>query len=79
MATLTIRNIDDTIKQKLRQRAAERGVSMEQEVRDTLAESVRGPRRRRSILEELKKLGARPDTGFDLKKASDEMWGEESR
>ena len=34
MGTLTIRNLDDNVKQELRKRAAERGVSMEQEARD---------------------------------------------
>ena len=34
MATLTIRNLDENVKRELRKRAAERGVSMEQEARD---------------------------------------------
>ena len=76
MSTLTIRKVDENVKSKLRQRAAERGVSMEQEVRDTLAESVAAPRRRASILEDLKRLGVKPDKPFDLKKVSDEMWEE---
>ena len=40
MATLTIRNLDENVKRELRKRAAESGVSMEQEARDRLAESV---------------------------------------
>ena len=36
MATLTIRNLDDAVKEKLRVRAAEHGRSMESEVRDIL-------------------------------------------
>lgn len=76
MSTLTIRNVDDGIKRELRKRAAERGVSMEQEVRDVLAESVRAPRRRASILEDLQRLGVKPTAPFDLKKVSDEMWEE---
>ncbi len=36
MATLTIRQIDDHIKDKLRKRAAEHGVSMEEEARRAL-------------------------------------------
>lgn len=36
MATLTIRNIDDALKRRLRLRAAERGRSMEEEVREIL-------------------------------------------
>ncbi len=36
MASITIRNLDDGIKQRLRVRAAENGRSMEEEVRDIL-------------------------------------------
>lgn len=36
MATLTIRNLDDALKRRLRLRAAERGRSMEEEVREIL-------------------------------------------
>lgn len=36
MASLTIRNLDDALKRRLRVRAAERGHSMEEEVRDIL-------------------------------------------
>ena len=40
MGSLTIRNLDDRVKQKLRQRAAARGVSMEQEARRIIGEVV---------------------------------------
>ncbi len=36
MASITIRNLNDDIKQRLRVRAAEHGRSMEEEVRDIL-------------------------------------------
>ena len=36
MASLTVRNLDDTLKSRLRVRAAEHGRSMEQEARDIL-------------------------------------------
>ena len=36
MASITIRNLEDDIKQRLRVRAAEHGRSMEEEVRDIL-------------------------------------------
>lgn len=36
MASITIRNLDDDIKQRLRVRAAERGRSMEEEAREIL-------------------------------------------
>ncbi len=41
MATLTIRGLDDGIRDKLRVRAAEKGRSMEAEVREILAAAVR--------------------------------------
>ncbi|MEY4484064.1 MAG: hypothetical protein RL693_1516 [Verrucomicrobiota bacterium] len=40
--TLTIRNLDETVKQKLRVRAAQHGRSMEAEVRDILTRDVQG-------------------------------------
>jgi hypothetical protein len=40
MASITIRNLDDTIKARLRLRAAQHGWSMEQEVREILQQSL---------------------------------------
>lgn len=40
MARLTIRNLDDSVLQWLRERGAARGVSMEQEARDVLAAAL---------------------------------------
>ncbi len=40
MADLSIRNVDDEVKRRLRVRAAEHGRSMEAEVRDILTEAV---------------------------------------
>ena len=40
MASITIRNLDDAVKQRLRMRAAEHGRSMEEEVRDILRQAV---------------------------------------
>lgn len=40
MARLTVRNLDDSTMQRLRERGAARGVSMEQEARDILAAYV---------------------------------------
>ena len=40
MATLTIRNLSDRVRDRIRVRAAKRGVSMEAEVRDILAQAV---------------------------------------
>lgn len=42
MATLTIRNIDDGVKERLRVRAAMRGRSMEEEARAILRQAVEG-------------------------------------
>ena len=43
MATLTIRQIDDKTKMKLRIRAAHHGCSMEEEAREILRASLNGP------------------------------------
>ncbi len=42
MATLTIRNLDDDLKTRLRTRAAQNDHSMEEEVRQILRETLRG-------------------------------------
>lgn len=42
MATLTIRNLDDDIKERLRIQAAKHGHSMEEEARNILKRSVGG-------------------------------------
>ena len=76
MATLTIRNLDEKVKRELRKHAAERGVSMEQEARDRLAESLNFPRRKTSILEDLRRLSIKPDEPIDFKRLSDGLWDE---
>ena len=43
MAALSIRDLDDDVKDRLRMRAARNGRSMEAEVRAILAEAVREP------------------------------------
>lgn len=40
MSSITVRNLDDTVKTELRLRAAHHGHSMEQEVRDILRQAV---------------------------------------
>ncbi len=40
MASITVRNLDDGLKRRLRIRAAENGRSMEQEVREILGEAL---------------------------------------
>lgn len=43
MASITIRNLDDSIKAKLRIQAAQHGLSMEQEAREILRASLDKP------------------------------------
>jgi plasmid stability protein len=43
MAAVTVRNLDDRVKERLRMRAAVHGRSMESEIRAILAEAVGGP------------------------------------
>jgi antitoxin FitA len=43
MATLTIRNLDAALKERLRVRAAQHGHSMEAEVRDILKQTLKEP------------------------------------
>lgn len=43
MSSLTVRNVDQALKQALRMRAARRGRSMEEEVRTILREAVLAP------------------------------------
>ena len=44
MASITIRNLDEDLKQRLRIRAAAKGASMEQEARDILRTSLHSTR-----------------------------------
>jgi plasmid stability protein len=56
MASLTIRNLDPAIKERLRVRAAEHGHSMEAEARQILQTSLREPERpaRRNLYERIR-------------------------
>jgi plasmid stability protein len=53
MAALSIRNLDNDVKERLRRRAAANGRSMEAEVRVILADAVREPRRERDLFSAL--------------------------
>jgi antitoxin FitA len=71
MASLTIRNIDEQVKSRLRINAAVRGVSMEEEVRQVLTRAVLMPVNDANarglatlIRERINASGAAP--GFDL-------------
>lgn len=50
MASITIRNLDDELKARLRVRAAEKGRSMEEEAREILRCALSEQRRRRGSL-----------------------------
>ncbi|TIM53325.1 hypothetical protein [Mesorhizobium sp.] len=83
MSTITIRNLDERVKQVLRERAAARGVSMEQEARDALREVAiqktkleKGAWRLKASREEILALGRKLEHPFDLKALTDHMWDE---
>ena len=76
MGTLTIRNLADAAKAKLRQGSVVRGVSLEAEVRARLKPGASNGKRRRSILAELEKLAVTPEKPFNQKRVSDAMWDE---
>ena len=61
MAQLMVRNLDETLVQALKRRAAQRNRSAEQEHREILKEALQGPRRR-SLAEVLAKI---PNVGKD--------------
>lgn len=69
MSTITVRNLEDNVKQALRERAAKRGVSMEQEVRAILREvTTEEPAKKRSdesFMESINRLKAKYGA-FDL-------------
>jgi len=50
VAALSIRNLDDEVREQLRRRAAAHGRSMEAEVRTILTEAVREPSRGEGLL-----------------------------
>ncbi len=65
MATLTIRNVDTSVKEQLRVRAARNGRSMEAELRVILTEVVGGERRREIGLAEAIRRRFAPVGGVD--------------
>jgi antitoxin FitA len=76
MAQLLVRNIDATVKQRLKRRAAKHGHSLEQEVRDILQRAVGGGEAPR---EGLGTFIARHLTGKELDVTIPEWRGEEPR
>lgn len=65
MASITIRNLDDGVKQRLRVRAAEHGRSMEEEAREILREAVGTGRPQLNLAQAIRERVARSG-GADL-------------
>lgn len=67
MASITIRNLSDDDKQRLREQAARHGRSMEAEARSILKEALRGKadRPRRNLLKEIRDI-VEPLGGIEL-------------
>jgi antitoxin FitA len=78
MGSLTIRKLDDDIKTKLRLSAAAKGISMEEEARRRLRESLAANEtgKTKPTAKSILEFGVKPGEPFDLKKVSDEMWDE---
>ena len=66
MATLTIRNLDAALKERLRVRAAQHGHSMEAEVRDILHDTLKEPQRPATDLYQRIRARFAPLGGVDL-------------
>jgi plasmid stability protein len=64
MASITIRKLEDSLKAKLKARAAEHGCSMEEEVRHILRESLNRQRSQSAADIALELFG--PKHGFEL-------------
>lgn len=67
MATLTIRNFDETLKTQLRIEAAQHGHSMEEEVRIILRRALTHPERRDGLGSRIhQRFAALADPGLDI-------------
>lgn len=71
MATLTIRQIDDTIKDRLRLRAAAHGVSMEEEARRALQNWVARSEPQKGLGTRIRNRVLAAGGGFDLELPED--------
>lgn len=78
MGSLTIRNLDDGTKTRLRLSAAAKGISMEEEARRRLKDSLNAtePARKALTVADLLRFSVKPAVPFDLKAVSDDMWDE---
>jgi plasmid stability protein len=77
MASMTIRNLDESLKRRLRRRAAEHNRSMEEEVRVILAEAL--PANDGGNLFDRIRARIEPLGGFDLPEREHEQVGEPIR
>lgn len=66
MGALSIRNLDDDVKERLRVRAAGNGRSMESEVRAILRDAVRGPDEAGLFVAMLDRFGALGGVDLEL-------------
>ena len=76
MAQVVVRNLDETVKKRLKRRAARRGHSMEAEIRDILCEAVAD---KRTPKEGLGTFIARQFAGKGFDFEIPEWHGEEAR
>ncbi len=67
MASITIRNLDDSIKAKLRLQAAKHGLSMEQEAREILRNSLSSNSARGKEISFVEKIRQR-FAGYEIEK-----------
>jgi len=81
MNALTIRNLDERTQQALRERAAEHGVSVEQEAGEVLKKAILGEQsssqkrwRLKATMEEILALGHKPGEPVDHKSESDALY-----
>ncbi|HUB12793.1 MAG TPA: Arc family DNA-binding protein [Acetobacteraceae bacterium] len=75
MATLTIRNVDDVVKERLRVRAARHGHSMEAELRAIVTEALREEQGALNLAEAIRRRFA-PFGGVELVPHPDTPAGE---
>ena len=66
MANLTVHNLDEELKQNLRQRAAEHGCSMEEEVRSILRQVLLPPATEQSLGQRLAQRFSEVSTDLEL-------------
>jgi plasmid stability protein len=72
MASMMIRNLNESVKKRLRLRAAEKGRSLEAEVRDILSREAGNPQRQVDFGEAIRRRFA-PFGGIELKPFPDEV------